>query len=97
MFCCVVFCVLFIFAIILIGKRKLVVLPCLSSLCLTAVIILWLFLRVPWVGLQCVIVVFPEHTHLFFCKYQKILFLIIISSDLQTRYSNQKLPYDVVS
>ena len=25
---------------------------------------LWLFLTVPWVGLQCVIVVFPDHTHL---------------------------------
>ena len=22
------------------------------------------FLTVPWIGLQCVIVVFPEHTHL---------------------------------
>ena len=26
--------------------------------------VLWLFLMVPWVGLQCVIVVFPDHTHL---------------------------------
>ena len=25
---------------------------------------MWLFLAVPWVGLQCVIVVFPDHTHL---------------------------------
>ena len=25
---------------------------------------LWLFLIVPWIGLQCVIVVFPDHTHL---------------------------------
>ena len=25
----------------------------------------WLFIaHVPWVGLQCVIVVFPDHTHL---------------------------------
>ena len=24
------------------------------------------FLTVPWVGLQCVIVVFPDHTHLLF-------------------------------
>ena len=24
---------------------------------------LWLFLTVPWVGLQCVIVIFPDHTH----------------------------------
>ena len=28
--------------------------------------ILWLFLAVPLVGLQCIIVVFPGHTHLFF-------------------------------
>ena len=26
--------------------------------------ILWLFLTVPFDGLQCVIVVFPDHTHL---------------------------------
>ena len=25
------------------------------------------FLAVPWFGLQCVIVVFPDHTHLLFC------------------------------
>ena len=28
--------------------------------------VLWLFLAVPWVGLQCVIVVFPYHTQLRF-------------------------------
>ena len=27
---------------------------------------LWLFLTVSWVSLQCVIVVFPDHTHLIF-------------------------------
>ena len=26
----------------------------------------WLFLAIPWVGLQCVIVVFPDHSHLLF-------------------------------
>ena len=26
--------------------------------------VLWLFLTVPWFGLPCVIVVFPDHTHL---------------------------------
>ena len=25
--------------------------------------VLWFFLKVPWVGLQFVIVVFPDHTH----------------------------------
>ena len=32
--------------------------------------VLWLFLTVPWVGLNCAIVVFPDHTH--------FLFLILI-------------------
>ena len=50
------------FAVILMGKRELVALLSLSSLCL--VIVVWLFLAVPWVSLQFVIVVFPDHTHL---------------------------------
>ena len=52
------------FAIILIGKRELVVLLSLSSWCLLVVI--WLFLAVPWVCLQFAIVVLPVHTHLLF-------------------------------
>ena len=28
--------------------------------------VLWLFLKVLWVYLQCVMVVFPDHTHLLF-------------------------------
>ena len=46
------------------GKRELVALLSLSSWCL--VIVVWLFLVVPWVSLQFVIVVFPDHTHLLF-------------------------------
>ena len=34
-------------------------------LCLATVNVLWLFLIEPFVCLQCVIVVFPGHTHLF--------------------------------
>ena len=30
------------------------------------IITLWLFLTVPWIGLQCMIVVFPDHTQLLF-------------------------------
>ena len=30
--------------------------------------VLWLFLAVPWVGLQCVLAVFPDHTQLLFCS-----------------------------
>ena len=47
------------------GKRELVALLSLSSWCL--VIVVWLFLSVPWVCLQFVIVVYPDHTH-YFCK-----------------------------
>ena len=50
------------FAIILMGARDLVALLSLSSMCL--VVVVWLFLAVPWVCLQFVIVVFPDHTHL---------------------------------
>ena len=45
------FCVLSRFVIILKGKRKLVALLCLSSWCLVIVIVMRLFLAVPWVGL----------------------------------------------
>ena len=62
MFCCVLIYVHSSFAIILMGKRKMVALLSLSSWCL--VIVVWLFLAVPWVCLQSVIVVFPDHTHL---------------------------------
>ena len=38
----------------------------LSNIGIVTIIItvLWLFLTVPWVGLQCVFVVFPDYTHL---------------------------------
>ena len=55
----------FSIAIILMGKRELVALLSLSSLCL--VMVEWLFLSVPGGCLQFVIVVFPNHTHLLFC------------------------------
>ena len=45
------------------GRRELVALLSMSSLCL--VIVVWLFLAVSWVCLQFVIVVFPDHTHFF--------------------------------
>ena len=51
-------------AIILMGKRELVALLNLSSWCLVE----RLFLAVPWVCLQFVIVVFPDHTHLLFLQ-----------------------------
>ena len=45
------------------GEERVRCLRCLSSCCV--VIIVLLFLTVPWVDLQFVIVVFPDHTHLF--------------------------------
>ena len=46
------------------GKIKQVDLLSLSSGCL--VIVVWLFLVVPWICLQFVIVIFSDHTHLLF-------------------------------
>ena len=57
------------FAIILMGRRKLVALLVLSSWCLETVIVLWLFLTVSLVGLRCVMVVYPDHTHFLFNIY----------------------------
>ena len=59
-------CVLYSFATILTRKRELVALLLLFLLCLVTVKVQWLFLTVSWVGLQCVIVVFPGHTYLIF-------------------------------
>ena len=54
------------FAIILTRKIVLVALLLLFFGCLVTVNVLWLFLTVPWVGLQFVIVLFPDQTHLLF-------------------------------
>ena len=59
-------CVLSSFAIILKRKRELLALLLLTYGCLVTVYVLWLFLTVPWVGLQCVIVVFPDYIHFLF-------------------------------
>ena len=64
--CSALLCVLSSFSTILNGKRELVALLCFSSWCLVTVILVWLFLTVKWVGLQCVIVVFPDHIYFFF-------------------------------
>ena len=36
--------------------------------------VLWLFLVLPWVGLQCVIVLYPSHTRLLFFTVHKMSF-----------------------
>ena len=58
-------CVLSSFAIILKRKGELNALLLLSQGCLFTVNVLWFFLAVPRVALQCVIVVYPDHTHFF--------------------------------
>ena len=64
MFCCTCLYVHSSIAIILMGKRELVVLLNLSPWCL--VMVKWLFLAVPWSCLRFVIVVLPEYSHLLF-------------------------------
>ena len=71
MFCCTLLYVHSSIAIILMGKGELVALLSLSTWCF--VIVVWLFHAVPWVCLQFVIVVFPDHTHYFgmvHCMYR---------------------------
>ena len=63
MFCCALLCVHSGVAVVLVEKGGLVALLGLSSWCL--VVVGWLFLEVPWGCLRFVIVVFPDHTHLF--------------------------------
>ena len=64
LFCCVLLCVQSCFAIIFMGKRKLIALLCLSPWYL--VIVVRLFLMMPPVCMQYVIVAFPDHTHCFY-------------------------------
>ena len=69
LFCCALLCVHFSLTIILKRTRKPVALLLLSYRCIVTINVLWLFLMVPWVGLQCVIVVFPDHTHLLLGRF----------------------------
>ena len=47
-------------------KEKVGIFAFLSKKCIATINVLWLYLMVPWIGLQCVIVVFPDHAHLLF-------------------------------
>ena len=77
MFCYALLCVHPSFAIISMGKRELAALLCLSSWCL--VIDVWLFLTIPWVYLQFVIEVFPDHTHLAMCQWSWFMESILVN------------------
>ena len=63
-------------------KRKLVALPSLSYKCIVTIHVLWLFLTVPWVGLQCLIVVFPGHTHLPFHVLSSFAIILTMKKEL---------------
>ena len=52
------------------GKSKLVAFLSSSSWCL--VVVVWLFLALPWVCLRFVIVIFPDHTHYFWTFFALI-------------------------
>ena len=69
--CYALLCVYSSFAILK-RKRKLVALLLLSYRCIITKNILCLFLAVPWVGLQWVIVVFPDHIHLLFSSSEPL-------------------------
>ena len=47
----------------LVERVLLVALLLLSYGCVVAVVVLWLLLGMPWVGLHCVVVVFPDRAH----------------------------------
>ena len=80
---------------VLTRKRELIALLLLSFGCLVTVNVLWLFLTVPWAGLQCVIVVFLIIlTILWFCgwKHSKAQ-LTVVSQKMepQLKVSSKRL------
>ena len=85
MFCYVLLCVHFRIAIFLKGKRKLVALLLLSYRCVVTINDMWLFLAVPWAGLQCVIVVFL----LFFYFMNDVCSEYDRSNECETVFSNK--------
>ena len=61
------------FEINLMGRRELFALLLLYSWCFVTLSVMWLFLKMLGVGLQCVIVEYPDYTHLFFKNYLESL------------------------
>ena len=59
-------------------KRELVALLLLSFGCFVTVNVTWLLLTVPCFGLQFVIVLFPDHTHLLY-----VSMYILLKQDLK--------------
>ena len=85
LFCYALLCVHSSFAIILKRKINLVALLLLSYNCIVTINVLWLFLTVLWVGLQCLIVIFPDHTHLLFVPQRGTTDAIIVVSQMQEK------------
>ena len=79
------------FSIILKRKRKLVLLLLLSCGCIGTVNVLWLFLTVPWVGLQYVFVVFPDHLT-YFLRLESYKIIEGYTIHLPLRYKRTILP-----
>ena len=80
------------------GRRELVALLNLSSWCL--LMVEWLFLVVPLGCLRFVIVVFPDHTHLFFLgwlknitvtKYSPLILLLLKHKKFSSREGFQAI------
>ena len=69
-------------------KRVLAVLLYLSSLCLVTVNVLRIFLVVLWVGVPCVIVIFPDHTHFLFFLSRARGLTICLSHHLHPYFVN---------
>ena len=76
LFCYALLCVHSSLSIILKRKRELVALLLLPYRCIVSIIVLWLFPAAPLVGLQYVIVVFPDHTHLLFVVVLRLVYVL---------------------
>ena len=70
------------FASILKRKKKLIALLLLSYKCLVTVNALWLFLTVHGIGMWCMIVVFPDHTHFLFVQLELLSLMKKSSADV---------------
>ena len=86
LFCYALLCVNSRFAVILKRKTKLVALLLLSYRCIVIMNFMWLLLTVPWGGRQCVIVVFPDHTHLLFATIMLLRFFVLFGRFFVTQY-----------
>ena len=70
--------------------QQLLALLSLSSWCLVSVV--WLFLAVPCICLQFVIVVFPDLTHLPFLLYNKVGRYSFLVTDSAENTAHEKCP-----